>query len=90
MGEGERHHFIDAEVRDIEQRNRGFRRSQPLEELFFAHYRLPREGEKLGIGVRAVGHHLRVLCHTGYIERLHQRMYRKVTKRVDRKYAQTA
>ena len=46
LAEGERHHFIDAEVRDIEQRNRGFRRSQPLEELFFAHYRLPREGEE--------------------------------------------
>ena len=46
LAEGERHHFIDEEVRDIEQRNRGFRRSQPLEELFFAHYRLPREGEE--------------------------------------------
>ncbi len=43
---GERHHFTDDEVRDIEQRNRGFRRSLPLEELFFAHYRLPREGEE--------------------------------------------
>ena len=43
---GERHHFTDEEVRDIELRNRGFRRSQPLEELFFAHYRLPREGEE--------------------------------------------
>ena len=43
---GERHHFIDEEVRDIELRNRGFRRSLPLEELFFAHYRLPREGEE--------------------------------------------
>ena len=43
---GARHHFTDEEVRDIELRNRGFRRSQPLEELFFAHYRLPREGEE--------------------------------------------
>ena len=43
---GERHHFTDEEVRDIELRNRGFRRSLPLEELFFAHYRLPREGEE--------------------------------------------
>ena len=43
---GERHHFTDEEVRDIEWRNRGFRRSLPLEELFFAHYRLPHEGEE--------------------------------------------
>ncbi len=46
LDNGERHHFIDDEVRDIELRNRGFRRSLPLEELFFAHYRLPREGEE--------------------------------------------
>ena len=46
LNEGERHHFIDEEVRDIEWRNRGFRRSLPLEELFFAHYRLPHEGEE--------------------------------------------
>lgn len=43
---GDRHHFTDEEVRDIEWRNRGFRRSLPLEELFFAHYRLPHEGEE--------------------------------------------
>ena len=42
----ERHHFTDEEVRDIELRNRGFRRSLPLEELFFAHYRLPHENEE--------------------------------------------
>ena len=43
---GARHHFTDEEVRDIELRNSGFRRSLPLEELFFAHYRLPCEGEE--------------------------------------------
>ena len=46
LDNGERHHFTDDEVRDIELRNRGYRRSLPLEELFFAHYRLPREGEE--------------------------------------------
>ncbi len=46
LNRGERHHFTDDEVRDIELRNREFRCSLPLEELFFTHYRLPREGEK--------------------------------------------
>ena len=46
LGEGERHHFTDEEVLDIELRNRGYRRSLPLEELFFAHYRIPNEGEE--------------------------------------------
>ena len=33
------------EVKDIERRNRDYRRHRPVEELFFRHYRLPREGE---------------------------------------------
>ena len=45
LAEGERHWFTADEVRDIEKRNRRFRRHQPVEELFFRHYRLPREGE---------------------------------------------
>ena len=47
-------------------------------------------GEELGIGVRAVGHHLRVLCSKGYIERIRQGVYRKVIKHVNRKLAQAA
>ena len=42
---GERHWFTADEVRDIEKRNRHFRRHQPVEELFFRHYRMPRKGE---------------------------------------------
>ena len=45
LAEGERHWFTADEVRDIEKRNLRFRRHQPVEELFFRHYRLPREGE---------------------------------------------
>ena len=45
LAEGERHWFNADEVRDIERRNRRYRRHQPVEELFFRHYRLPREGE---------------------------------------------
>ena len=45
LAQGERHWFDADEVRDIEKRNRRFRRHQPVEELFFRHYRLPREGE---------------------------------------------
>ena len=41
LAEGERHWFTAEEVRDIEKRNRRFRRHQPVEELFFRHYRLP-------------------------------------------------
>ena len=47
-------------------------------------------GDELGIKVRAVGHHLRVLCTMGYIERLRQGVYRKVVKHVNRKLAQAA
>ena len=47
-------------------------------------------GGELGIGVRAVGHHLRVLCSKGYIERIRQGVYRKVIKHVNRKLAQAA
>ena len=45
LAEGERHWFNADEVRDIERRNRRYRRHQPVEELFFRHYRLPHEGE---------------------------------------------
>ena len=45
LSQGERHWFDDTEVRDIERRNRNYRRHRPVEELFFRHYRLPREGE---------------------------------------------
>ena len=47
-------------------------------------------GEKLGIKVRTVGHHLRVLCGKGYIERLRQGVYRKIIKRMHRKLSQAA
>ena len=47
-------------------------------------------GEELGIGVRTVGHHLRVLCTKGYIERLRQGSYRKLIKRVSKKLPQAA
>ena len=46
LAQGERHWFNADEVRDIEKRNRRFRRHQPVEELFFRHYRLPREDEE--------------------------------------------
>ncbi len=45
LSEGERHWFTPEEVKDIERRNRDYRRHRPVEELFFRHYRLPREGE---------------------------------------------
>ena len=45
LAEGERHWFTPEEVKDIERRNRDYRRHRPVEELFFRHYRLPREGE---------------------------------------------
>ena len=45
LGQGERHWFNTEEVKDIERRNRNYRRHRPVEELFFRHYRLPREGE---------------------------------------------
>ena len=45
LAQGEHHWFNADEVRDIEKRNRRFRRHQPVEELFFRHYRLPNEGE---------------------------------------------
>ena len=45
LAQGERHWFTADEVRDIEKRNLRYRRHQPVEELFFRHYRLPREGE---------------------------------------------
>ena len=45
LAEGERHWFTPEEVKDIERRNREYRRHRPVEELFFRHYRLPREGE---------------------------------------------
>ena len=45
LAEGERHWFTPEEVKDIERRNRDYHRHRPVEELFFRHYRLPREGE---------------------------------------------
>ena len=45
LAEGECHWFTPEEVKDIERRNRDYRRHRPVEELFFRHYRLPREGE---------------------------------------------
>ena len=45
LSEGERHWFTPEEVKDIERRNRDYRRHRPVEELFFRHYRLPHEGE---------------------------------------------
>ena len=45
LAEGERHWFTPEDVKDIERRNRDYRRHRPVEELFFRHYRLPREGE---------------------------------------------
>ena len=45
LAEDERHWFTPEEVKDIERRNRDYRRHRPVEELFFRHYRLPCEGE---------------------------------------------
>ena len=45
LANGERHWFTPEEVKDIERRNRDYRRHRPVKELFFRHYRLPREGE---------------------------------------------
>ena len=42
-------------------------------------------GEEMGIKERAVRHHLRTLCVKGYIERLRQGVYRKVTRRINGK-----
>ena len=47
-------------------------------------------GEEMGIKERAVRHHLRTLCVKGYIERLRQGVYRKVTRRINNKIRQTA
>ena len=45
LADGERYWFTPEEVKVIERRNRDYRRHRPVEELFFRHYRLPREGE---------------------------------------------
>ena len=47
-------------------------------------------GEEMGIKERAVRHHLRTLCVKGYIERLRQGVYRKVTRRINSKNRQAA
>jgi predicted ArsR family transcriptional regulator len=47
-------------------------------------------GEEMGIKERAVRHHLRTLCVKGYIERLRQGAYRKVTRRINKEIRQTA
>ena len=47
-------------------------------------------GEEMGIKERAVRHHLRTLCVKGYIERLRQGVYRKVTRRINGKIRQAA
>ena len=44
-----------------------------------------KQGEEMGIKERAVRHHLRTLCVKGYIERLRQGVYRKVTRRINGK-----
>ena len=44
-----------------------------------------KQGEEMGIKERAVRHHLRTLCTKGYIERLRQGVYRKVTRRINGK-----
>ena len=49
-----------------------------------------KQGEEMGIKERAVRHHLRTLCVKGYIERLRQGVYRKVTRRINTKIRQTA
>ena len=49
-----------------------------------------KQGEELGIKERAVRHHLRTLCTKGYIARLRQGVYRKVTKRINNKIRQAA
>ena len=49
-----------------------------------------KQGEELGIKERAVRHHLRTLCTKGYIERLRQGAYRKVTRRINNKIRQAA
>ena len=40
--------------------------------------------------ISAVRHHLRTLCVKGYIERLRQGVYRKVTRRINNKIRQAA
>ena len=40
--------------------------------------------------ISAVRHHLRTLCLKGYIERLRQGVYRKVTRRINSKNRQAA
>ena len=47
-------------------------------------------GEEMGIKERAVRHHLRTLCVKGYIERLRQGVYRKVTRRINSNNRQAA
>ncbi len=49
-----------------------------------------KQGEEMGIKERAVRHHLRTLCLKGYIERLRQGVYRKVTRRINGKNRQAA
>ena len=49
-----------------------------------------KQGEAMGIKERAVRHHLRTLCVKGYIERLRQGVYRKVTRRINGKIRQAA
>ena len=49
-----------------------------------------KQGEEMGIKERAVRHHLRTLCTKGYIERLRQGVYRKVTRRINGKIRQAA
>ena len=49
-----------------------------------------KQGEEMGIKERAVRHHLRTLCTKGYIERLRQGVYRKVTRRINNKIRQAA
>ena len=49
-----------------------------------------KQGEEMGIKERAVRHHLRTLCLKGYIERLRQGVYRKVTRRINSKNRQAA
>ena len=71
LAEGERHWFTADEVRDIEKRNRRFRRHQPVEELFFRHYRLPREGE--------VGQMLSANEIYEYLHRINSRLMDKVS-----------
>ena len=40
--------------------------------------------------ISTVRHHLRTLCVKGYIERLRQGVYHKVTRRINTKIRQTA